>query len=185
MIGEQPPDLVAGEPAPRTVGLRDGGAEPVGIRVVGDAPRRRRRVAGDLEQQVHRTRLLRVRERDRRERAVRLVLLGDHDRRAKPAAANARSIVAPPTPCIAVYATGTARHVGSQPNRRDRVDVRVDPRRVEVRDQRIVLAGEHDRQRIERGRCTRRSAGRRGRRSVTRRPGTPCSRCRPAGCATP
>ena len=36
VVGEQPADLVAAEPPPRAVGLRDRRAEPVGVGIVGD-----------------------------------------------------------------------------------------------------------------------------------------------------
>ena len=76
IVGEQPADLVAAEAPPRPVGLRDRRPEPVGVRIVGDR-HMGAGAAGELQQEIHRARLLRVRERHRGKRPVGLELLGD------------------------------------------------------------------------------------------------------------
>ncbi len=76
MLGQQGADLVAAEHPP-AVRARHGGRAPVAVGVVGDH-QVGVLVLGERHRQVHRPRLLRVRERDGREVRIRL-LLPRHD----------------------------------------------------------------------------------------------------------
>ena len=105
--------------------------------------------AGHVEQQVHRARLLGVRERHRGERAVGLVLLGHHDGRVEARRVERLLEHRPADTVHRRVGHDAADHLGPEPDRRDRVDVGIDPRCVEVGDVRIVLRGQDDGQRIE------------------------------------
>ena len=82
VIGEQPPDLVAAKPTPATIGCRNGCAESIGVGVI-----RQRHVCANLrrprQQEIHRARFLRVRERHSGKGSVRLLLGGHHCWRGK------------------------------------------------------------------------------------------------------
>ena len=183
VVGEQPADLVTAQPPPRSVGLRDRHAEPVGIGIV----RERDLCATRLrfgEQEVHRSRLLRVRERHRRERAVGLLLRGDHERRREP-----RRFERPQhdRATDAVHRRVRHRHaghIGTQPHRRHELDVPVGPGVVETLDQRDDRPARARRSADRTDRSGRRCRCRSATRSASRSRDTPCSRCRPAGCAT-
>jgi hypothetical protein len=137
VVGEQPADLVASQPPPRTVGLRDGCAEPVAVGVVRDRDVRAHRSA-ERHQQVHRARFLRVRERHRRERAVGLELLGDQVRCRQTGRLERTH----------EHRTGDAVHrrvdhrhpgdVRATPHLRDRCEVRLDQLLADRLDQRVV-----------------------------------------------
>ena len=76
--GEQRADLVTAQHPP-AVRTRDRGGAPVGVGVVGH-DQVRAALLGEGHREVHRARLLGVRERDGREVGVRLLLLGDDAR---------------------------------------------------------------------------------------------------------
>ena len=122
--------------------------EAVGVGIVGQRDVRPA-PTGHVEQQVHRARLLRVRERHRRERAVGNVLLGHHDGRVEPRRLERLLEHRAAHPVHGRVGHHTAPYLGPQADGGDGVDVGVDPRRVEIGDVRIVLRGEDDRQRIE------------------------------------
>ena len=187
VVGEQPADLVAAEAPPRAVGLRDRRAEAVGVGVVGERQQgaAARRPASIT--QVHRPRLLRVREGDRRERRVGLELLGDHVRRRQPG-----GVERPQHDRRRRRRASACRRRGrrSPPGAagRDRIDVDV---AVDERPRRAARSSGSSAAAI--GTAVGSTAAMRSAmlgvvraaRSGRRRRGTPCSRCRPAGCATP
>ena len=101
--------------------------------------------------------------------------------RGQPARSKAASSVSPPTPCIGVYATVTSLELRHEAHRGHRGEVGLDGRR------RGGTTGGRRRRppRCRPGRRRRwppRSRRRPVRRSASRRPGTPCTRCPVAGC---
>ena len=145
VVGEQPPDLVAAEPPPRPVGLRDRRAEPVGVGVVGDG-----HVGAVLgrpasSSEVHRPRLLRVRERHGRERRGRAAAA----RPRRPARSKPGAVERPQQHRRRRRRASACRRPARRRPRAGRrtagMRVEVARRRtsvVEVLDQRIVLVGQ-------------------------------------------
>ena len=167
---EQQPDLVAAEPAPSALGVgvghRDG--EAVGIRVVGDDELGVRRARG-LEGEIHRARLLGVRERDGRERAVGLDLRR-HRRRAR-GSRRPRGRATSGLPADAVHrGVDPAQALGALGRGSDggrRGDVRVDDRLAARSRSRASGAARRRRRRRRRAGCARRSRRPRAGRSAT------------------
>ena len=102
VVGEQPADLVATQPAPRAVGQRDRRAQPVGVGIVGD-----RHVGADLARPRSSSRSIAPGSSGLGNDTVGNVPSGSNCSATtcgagRPAASNARISTAPPTPCIAV-----------------------------------------------------------------------------------
>ena len=138
-------------------------------------------------QQVHRPRLLRVRERHRRERRRRARTARRRRRAVEPGQLERRARGLATDAVHRRVGDGDAGDLGPEPDGGDRragrpsitssssvLDQRVVRRRPAPTDGRVDAVDLL-------GRWRRRGAARSGR----RRRGTPCSRCRPAGCATP
>ena len=123
MVGEQPADLVAAEAPPRAGGLRDGDAETVARR-----GRWRGRPATPLLAASAITRSIApgssgLGNDTVGKRRIGLELFLDDDRRVEPGGGERRDErLPPPTPCIAVYATGTPAISGR--SRTDGTDAR-------------------------------------------------------------
>ncbi len=153
VVGEQPPDLVAAESPPRAVGLRDRRTQPVGVGVVGDGDSRPL-LPGQRDHQVHRPRLLRVRERNGGEGGVGRILLVDDER---PSEAGPFERGSDDVAADAVHRCVRDRHsgdLGSAAHRRDARQVALQHVVAEMLDQRIVGVGEDDVGRIDARRCS-------------------------------
>ena len=143
VIGEQPPDLVTSETSPAPVARWNRRSNPVGVRVVRDRQTGANPL-GERHHEIHRPRLLRVRERHGRERAVGFELLLDHRGRTEPTALERRDehLAADTVHCG--VGNGDRGDLGPEAHGGHRVEVGLDEIGAEVGDQRVVLAREGD-----------------------------------------